>query len=524
MEREVPEQIKSKIADIVALLKSDELPKALAKLTFPKVMKPFSSWSISNRLITAIDWIDHEHPEGKKLNPDERSKFLGKYFWEALDKADFRGFKQWKEIGRNVQKNETASYILAPLTAKGTARYYTNEKGQKIKLHKGEKHDNEFTESYTFIKGFKTIPVFGDFQTIGKPIVNKELKLPQYPYLAVAEGLGIKVIPQGGGGGYYGAFSPQTKTISMCTPDEATFFHELAHAVDNKLQIEKTGTGLMGGQHADQEVVAQFSANVLSHILGKEISQTTAYTKEYLQHYAGTKYEEMLFKVMSRCEAVIDFITNYKQAKSPTLEAEQKEGIPKNNAEILADKPNQNKNPTATIEKIAGDINTPNQITPNDTQKVTETPAQIKADYEKVSKKDFILDDDGEPEMTIEARTKILEAKFNARPTLKTTPNLRGNVLGKPSRRLSKSLWIYSSEVDSFNGQITGKEGFLKYYKNMLRNNKESSTYPKILRNYHKSVIKEIENKPKKERVWSEKQLAQRQKFLEMIQAKKLKK
>jgi len=384
MDQQVPEQIKHVIADVVELLKSDNLPTVIAKTTFPKDNKPLSAWSLTNKLICIIDYIYSQHPEIKNLTAPERQKIINDNWNEAFDQADYRGFKQWKEIKRHVLKGAKASFILAPLPKKYTKRYY-EENEKRTYLKKGETPPTgktEQTETIQFIAGFKGIPVFNSKDTEGKPIKYTKLKLPQFPFLAVAEDLKIKIIPQNGNTGYYGAFSPNTNTIIMCTPDETTFFHELAHAVDNKLQLNKTGKGLQGGQQIDQEVIAQFSANVLAHYLGKEIKQTTAYTKEYLESYAGKNYEQMLFKLMARVEAIIDYITNFKQAESPTLQAEEKQEVPKSEAEKLAEKPQtETKDLNKPIEKneeTTKDTPTPipnEQETPQKDTKIEEKTA-----------------------------------------------------------------------------------------------------------------------------------------------------
>jgi len=69
-------------------------------------------------------------------------------------------------------------------------------------------------------------------------------------------------------------------------------------------------------------------------------------------------------------------------------------------------------------------------------------------------------------------------------------PNL-DDYLGDTSL-VKQSLWIKKSDVGNFDGVITGKKGFIKYYENMLKNNPESPAYPKAYREYHKSVLKEI--------------------------------
>jgi hypothetical protein len=65
----------------------------------------------------------------------------------------------------------------------------------------------------------------------------------------------------------------ESKEIILCTPDEGTFFHELAHA-----KIEE----LMPGQNPEQEVVAELVSCVLAAIYGiDKKSQAWTYISSY---------------------------------------------------------------------------------------------------------------------------------------------------------------------------------------------------------------------------------------------------
>ena len=345
-EKEIPEQIKKSINAILELFNSGMLPKAMAKIVFKNTDKPINAWSMSNSLICFFDWIQTKYStELKALStPKERGAFLIEHLDEAMDNADYRGFAQWKAVNRSVKKGEAASaYILAPLYKKYKRRYYESTDGKKYlgKEDKAPEGSEEKSEEGRFIYAFRGVPVFMAEQTEGKPIENKPLKLPQLPFMPIAEFLGIKVVPKAFSGNYYGAFSPEAKKIMLCTPDEVTFFHELAHAVDDHLLKVTTGQGLKGGQQTDQEVVAQFSANVIAYIRGYKIEESTAYTKQYLEHYAGEgKAEEAVIKLMSRVENIVDFIMNFKEAKSPNRQVEEKQGEPPSQAETAAETTN----------------------------------------------------------------------------------------------------------------------------------------------------------------------------------------
>jgi len=118
------------------------------------------------------------------------------------------------------------------------------------------------------------------------------------------------------------------------------FLHELSHAVDNYLMIKKTGHGLKLGQDIQQETIAEFCAAVLTVIIDPKAKKVSAgLAAKYIESYAPDKRGEALMKVLGRVENVITFISNFKEAKSPVREMEEKTGEPKDKAEIAADNP-----------------------------------------------------------------------------------------------------------------------------------------------------------------------------------------
>jgi len=346
MKKEYPSEIKNAIDGVLSLLKSGDLPAAIAKATFPKDNKPCSAWSFSNRLFAAIDYIYIKYPEEIKSHGDDkkaRGAFISSKIGEALSVMDYRGRNQWKEVKRDVESGSLPVYILAPNMLKIEKRSYVDENGKKVILKKDEKAPEgkeEKKEEINIPTSFRGVPVFADSQTFGKPIVYKPLKLPELPYTAVAEFLQIKIIPKAFSNDYYGAYSPTYKTIELATPDQTTFFHELSHAVDDYI-LSFSGKKLKGGQQIDQELVAQFSANVIAYIRGYKIEESTAYTKRYIEGYAGKDADQMVIKLISRIERIVEFIVNFKQAKSPNREMEEKTGEPKSKVEELADNPDK---------------------------------------------------------------------------------------------------------------------------------------------------------------------------------------
>jgi len=284
-----PSIVKGKVSEVLTLMKSGELPKIVEKILYIDG-RPMGKWSALNLLFCAIDYKG-------RLN-------LAASDWlDALHKMDYRGFRQWNESGRSVKAGERCTYILAPMFGKVIKKYYLDDKGRKIVTTKPPEGVKVETETYDYLKCFRAVPVFEASQTHGKPIVYPKKELPvNLPFKEIADELGLSIRSEYFGG-YYGAYDQHKKEIILCTPDEVTFLHELSHAVDDKI----SGGKLKGGQHADQEIVAQLSANVLAHVLGRDISTTTAYTKEYIEHYGGNT--EDIIKLISRIEKVVKYIT-----------------------------------------------------------------------------------------------------------------------------------------------------------------------------------------------------------------------
>jgi len=292
-----PSKVKGAIEEIIKLLESGDLPAVVEKTIF-KDNRTMSKWSYFNKLMCAIDYLTRI--KGLKLKEVKGSDWL-----DCLEHMDYRGFRQWDTSGRSIKAGEKCSYILAPCFGKMKKKWWIDAKGERHSLN-GNDNAPDGTEivekEIQYIKTFRTIPVFEATQTHGDEIKYEKVELPKnLPFKEIATELGVQIRP-GFFDGAYGAYDKERKQIILCTPDETTFLHELAHAVDDKIS-----GGLKGGQHQDQEIVAQVSANVLAHILGRDTKQITAYTKEYIEFYNGN--HEAVIKLLSRIEKVVKYIT-----------------------------------------------------------------------------------------------------------------------------------------------------------------------------------------------------------------------
>ena len=244
---------------------------ALAHTCIPPLDIPSSRWSFNNRLLVFL-----------------------------ADTADARGIGQWKQAGRWPRKGSKAFYILAPLTAR-----------QKVEDEQGETQERAVTV------GFKAVPVFRLEDTDGKPVdypPTIPAELP--PLIDVAQSWGVKVRYAPRMAGHYGYFTPgEKKEIVLCTHDEDVFFHELAHAAHERLRGR-----LEGGQHWDQEIVAELSAATLMHQYGRHPQDGRAY--QYIRGYAqkaGKNPHQACLSVLDQVQQILNLIIQ--SHREPAAEA-----------------------------------------------------------------------------------------------------------------------------------------------------------------------------------------------------------
>jgi len=248
------ERIKEALARLLNMFESGDLPAAVARTVIRSDARPCDRWSLGNRILML-----------------------------AAGTEDARGFKQWQEAGRRVKKGAKAFYILAPLTKKKTVR--------RIEVNPETGKEREVAEERTVITGFRGVPVFRVEDTEGDPLPDYAPPEPP-PLFDVAKRFVDDVKYRPFVGGYYGYFRPDAREIVLTTHDAFTFFHELAHAVHQQV---KPG-GLKGGQHADQEIVAEVVAAALCEMYGFEGYIWHGW--QYIKHYAGQDDQKALKAVM----------------------------------------------------------------------------------------------------------------------------------------------------------------------------------------------------------------------------------
>jgi antirestriction protein ArdC len=250
------DKVKQVLNVILDKFKSGDIPEAVAYSIYPIPDIPSSKWSLMNRTLMFLSGT-----------------------------MDGRGYKQWQQAGRFVIKGSKAFFILVPFIKK-----VEGDQG-------GEKQ---------ILVGFGCRPVFRVEDTDGKELEYENMELPDLPLLERAEEWGISVRAIPGSYRYNGYYSMERKEISLATPEEKVFFHELSHAGH-----EKVKGSLTGGQDALQEIVAELSAATLCKLVGKQGSDTSGNSYRYIEKYAEkikmNPYNACL-RVMSETEKVLNLI------------------------------------------------------------------------------------------------------------------------------------------------------------------------------------------------------------------------
>lgn len=251
------EKVKNVLNTIVEKFKSGEIPEAVAMASFPIPDIPSVRWSFTNRTLMFL-----------------------------AGTADARGFRQWKEANRWVKKGARAIYILVPCLRK------------EIDEDTGQEKES--------LRYFKPSPVFMREDTEGEPLAYEQIEVPDLPLIQRANEWGISVKAVPGNYRYSGYYSSIRQEIALATPEEKTFFHELAHAGHEKIK-----GGLTAGQDPLQEIVAELSAQALCRLVGKQAADSTGNSYRYIERYAKKlklSPHSACFRVLGETEKVLNLI------------------------------------------------------------------------------------------------------------------------------------------------------------------------------------------------------------------------
>ena len=257
MRKSFSKTAENRLMKVIEAFEKGEVAEKCAMSTFPPLKVPSMNWTLHNRWLLMLQGMDF----------------------------DCRGFRQWQEAGRKVKKGEKAGFILIPL----------------IKKDKDE-------ETETCV-GFRTQAVFDASQTKGEPLNYETHPIPELPLLEVAEAWGIEV-KTFGFSGFYGMWQDEKKTITLCSPEQRTFFHELVHAAHCRAGFKRDKE--QHGQIPLREIVAELGAEVLRQLYGEASSKdTSGISLEYVKHYAEEAKLELLnacLKVLSETAKAIGLI------------------------------------------------------------------------------------------------------------------------------------------------------------------------------------------------------------------------
>jgi len=234
---------------------------------------------------------------GKTDRPSGSWSFMNQMFMLFGGTQDARGMAQWRNVGRRVKAGSRAVWILAPIRRSFRVEH------ESIDPATGERTVTQ--ETRQALVGFKGLPVFRLEDTEGDPLPlpGAEHAPAEPPPLAdVAASLGLRVRYAGGTSGYYGYYSGRESLIHLKTHDNGVWWHELAHAMDDRLHGP-----LKGGQDSMQEIVAETSAAILARMYGHEpyIGRAAAYVRGYA-HGDMKRVWSLVARICRVVEGILD--------------------------------------------------------------------------------------------------------------------------------------------------------------------------------------------------------------------------
>src|SRR5262249_4422793 len=147
-------------------------------------------------------------------------------------------------------KGSRAFYILGPVTRK---------------IRGEDPNTGEETER-VITTGFVGIPVFRYEDTEGAELERPDYRPATFPPLYdVAARVGVRVDYLPFVDRFRGYYSPGENRIVLCSHDECTFFHELAHVAHRQVTAAEEWRG---GQNPKREIVAETVAATLCRLYG----------------------------------------------------------------------------------------------------------------------------------------------------------------------------------------------------------------------------------------------------------------
>ena len=129
--------------------------------------------AVQAELLTASEgWQDWLRTAARFYNYSPNNVML--IMMQAPEATLVKGFQAWQEMGRHVNKGESAIWILAPITRK----LAVDERGNARPLRRGEMpHGGEMVQHQ--LVGSKAVAVFDVSQTSGDPLPGWDARHPQ---------------------------------------------------------------------------------------------------------------------------------------------------------------------------------------------------------------------------------------------------------------------------------------------------------------------------------------------------------
>jgi hypothetical protein len=246
-----------------------------AQNSINKVIEKFQSGDLSPISRVARIRLDPSAPAYKWSLSNKVLAFV------QANEFDCRGFRQWQDIGRNVKKGCKAVFIVRPHTIK----------------RKDEENEEEL-----ICVGFSTVPVFAASDTEGKEFIPGYQPQELPPLLEVAKKFNISVDYVPVPSDRLGDTNREGSKIRLGSQNPSVFFHELTHAIHAQID-----GGLKGGQHTDQETIAEFTAVVLMDLY--DLGDHTGNSWDYISSYSHDPLLAIT-KALGTVEKVLKVLTN----------------------------------------------------------------------------------------------------------------------------------------------------------------------------------------------------------------------
>jgi len=225
----ISEKAQKALQTVVEKLQSGDLSPLVEVLRIQGAGIPSDRWSLCNRMSVVIQ----------------------------KGTLDCRGIKQWRSVGRYLNKGCTAAFILVPIF---------------------KEEEREDGTSCRRLITFKSCPVYAVHDTHGNPLeVNGHEPKDFPPLYELAQRMGVKVEWMPLPSDRLGDCTVKGDKIRLDTHDWGVLFDELAHAAH--ATVEK----LKQGQITNQEVVAELTATVLMEMYGHP---RTGNCYQYIRMYA----------------------------------------------------------------------------------------------------------------------------------------------------------------------------------------------------------------------------------------------